>query len=51
MPFRKVPETVLMQLKEHKIGHTVTIDMNCIASVLDSIDKADDKVKKILCNI
>lgn len=42
----KFRETVLMQLKEHKIGHTVTIDMNCIASVLDSIDKADDKVKK-----
>ena len=47
----KFRETVLMQLKEHKIRHTVTIDMNCIASVLDSIDKADDKVKKRYCAI
>ena len=39
-------EAVLTQLKEHKVDHIVAIDMNCIASVLDSIAKADDEVKK-----
>lgn len=42
----KYQETVLTQLREHKIKHIVTIDWVCVARILDSIDKANDKVKK-----
>lgn len=47
----KHQENVLSQLIEHGIKHVVTIDFACISHMLDSIDKADDEVKKKYCAI
>lgn len=42
----KYQEEVLLQLESHRIEHVAVIDRAYISNILDSIDKADEEVKK-----